>query len=102
MKSCPSFARALDAVLAGDVATHDRIVGEGLAELSGAVNVIVLAKASMASVVANLPPERLKVPILSSPELAVSHAAEVMAGAESGAIFETGFAPAATGLGPCR
>jgi Asp/Glu/hydantoin racemase len=70
---------AFDAVLAGDVATHDRIVGERLADLLGKADVIVLAQASMARVVANLPPEGRKVPILSSPEPAIARAAEVIA-----------------------
>ena len=76
---------AFDAVLAGDVATHDRMVGESLAELSGTVDVIVLAQASMARVVADLPPEERRIPILSSPELAVARAAEVMAAIAGGA-----------------
>jgi Asp/Glu/hydantoin racemase len=70
---------AFGAVLSGDVATHDRMVREALAELCGTVDVVVLAQASMARVVAELPPEDQKVPILSSPELAVARAAEVLA-----------------------
>jgi hypothetical protein len=70
---------AFDAVLAGDVATHDRLVGASLTELSAAVDVVVLAQASMARVVANLPAGDQRIPILSSPELAVAHAAEVIA-----------------------
>jgi Asp/Glu/hydantoin racemase len=70
---------AFDAVLAGDVATHDRLVKEKLAGLSRAVDVVVLAQASMARVVAELPPGDRTVPILSSPELAVTRAAEVIA-----------------------
>jgi Asp/Glu/hydantoin racemase len=75
---------AFEAVLAGDVATHDRLVGARLAELRGAVDVIVLAQASMARLVANLPPEERTVPILSSPELAMERAAEAMAGITRG------------------
>jgi Asp/Glu/hydantoin racemase len=70
---------AFNAVLSGDVVTHDRMVREALVELCGTVDVVVLAQASMARVVAELPPEDQKVPILSSPELAVARAAEVMA-----------------------
>jgi Asp/Glu/hydantoin racemase len=71
---------AFDAVLSGDVATHDRIVGGKLAALARTVDVVVLAQASMARVVSEIPPEDRPVPILASPELAVSRAAEVMAG----------------------
>jgi Asp/Glu/hydantoin racemase len=72
-------AGAFEAVLAGDGATHDRLVREGLAELGGRVDVVVLAQASMARVVADLPPEGRTIPILSSPELAIRRAAEVIA-----------------------
>lgn len=79
---------AFDAVLAGDVATHDQLVGQKLADLSRSVDVVVLAQASMARVVAELPPESRSVPILSSPESALARAAEIMAegrhGDESG------------------
>jgi Asp/Glu/hydantoin racemase len=70
---------AFDAVLAGDVATHDRLVREKLAGLAGTVDVVVLAQASMARVVADLPPQARTVPILSSPEPAVRRAAELIA-----------------------
>jgi Asp/Glu/hydantoin racemase len=93
---------AFEAVLAGDVATHDRIVGARLVELGGTVDVIVLAQASMARVVENLPPADRKIPILSSPELAVARAAEVMAAGPSGHASETGCTPGAAGEGPCR
>ena len=62
---------AFEAVLAGDTATHDRILGDFLGHLVKQVDVVVLAQASMARVVANLPPDPARVPILSSPELAV-------------------------------
>jgi Asp/Glu/hydantoin racemase len=93
---------AFDAVLAGDVATHDRMVGASLLELSGTVDVVVLAQASMARIVANLPPEDRKIPILSSPELAVARAAEVMAAIARGSTFDPGCTPEAVSEGPCR
>ena len=62
---------AFEAVISGDAATHDKIVGAGIRELAELVDVIVLAQASMARVVDNLPAEAKKVPILSSPRLAV-------------------------------
>ena len=75
---------AFEAVLAGDTATHDRLVREGLTRLMGSVDVIVLAQASMARVVAEIPDEEQTIPILSSPELAVRRASEVIAGLEPG------------------
>ena len=78
-------------MLAGDVATHDRLVGARLRELTGSVDVIVLAQASMARVVANLPPEERTIPILSSPELAMARAAEVMAANARGNAFAPGY-----------
>jgi Asp/Glu/hydantoin racemase len=95
-------AGAFDAVLAGDVATHDRLVREGLAELvRAAADVIVLAQASMARVVAELPPEERTIPILSSPELAIARAAEVIAAAAPGGASEPGVGPGTGGVGAC-
>ena len=62
---------AFEAVISGNAATHDKIVGAGIRELAERVDVIVLAQASMARVVDNLAAEAKKVPILSSPRLAV-------------------------------
>jgi Asp/Glu/hydantoin racemase len=62
---------AFEAVSAGDTARHDTLVAAGLAELMDRVDVIVLAQASMARVVDNLPAETRRVPILSSPRLGV-------------------------------
>jgi len=62
---------AFDAVLSGDTATHDRMLTDALTRLVSAVDVVVLAQASMARVVRNLPDGPGRVPILSSPELAV-------------------------------
>jgi len=64
---------AFEAVISGDGATHDKIVGAGLQELTEQVDVIVLAQASMARVVENLPAGTKKIPILSSPRLAIEH-----------------------------
>lgn len=92
---------AFDAVLSGDVATHDRIVREKLTELSGRVDVIVLAQASMARVVAGLPPEERTVPILSSPETAVARAAEVLAAEASRPAGASGTGAVASGRCSC-
>lgn len=69
---------AFEAVISGDTATHDRMVTAGLKELAAQVDVIVLAQASMARVIDQLPAEEKKVPILSSPALAMEHARAVV------------------------
>lgn len=69
---------AFEAVISGDNATHDRIVGAGIRELMQQVEVIVLAQASMARVVDNLPVEDRRIPILSSPRLAVERLATLL------------------------
>ena len=70
---------AFEAVLSGDTQTHDRILKDSLVrDLKGA-DVIVLAQASMARVVKELPEGKLTVAVLSSPELAVQRAKEVLA-----------------------
>jgi len=70
---------AFDAVMAGDGATHDRIVGEGLTEGMKGVDAIVLAQASMARVVASLPEGAVSAPVYSSPELGMERARDVLA-----------------------
>ncbi|WP_221028747.1 aspartate/glutamate racemase family protein [Actomonas aquatica] len=69
---------AFEALMDGDASTHDRIVAEALQELAGAVDVILLAQASMARVVDGLAVEDRRVPILASPRLAVEHLATVL------------------------
>jgi Asp/Glu/hydantoin racemase len=76
---------AFPAVLAGDTETHDRLLRKALLEDLQGVDVIVLAQASMARVVATLEPGALKAPVLSSPELAVQRAREVLLGARAAA-----------------
>jgi hypothetical protein len=58
-------ADAFVAIRSGDGARHDAIIGEALEELTGDVDAIVLAQASMARVVASL--GTLSVPVFSSP-----------------------------------
>jgi len=70
---------AFDAVMAGDGATHDRIVGLGLTEAMKGLDAIVLAQASMARVLATLPEGALSAPVFSSPELGVERARDVLA-----------------------
>lgn len=70
---------AFQAVMAGDGATHDRIVSEGLTEGMKGVDAIVLAQASMARVVASLPEGAVSAPVYASPELGMLHARDVLA-----------------------
>ncbi|MDA8349220.1 MAG: aspartate/glutamate racemase family protein [Pseudomonadota bacterium] len=67
---------AFEAVLCGDTATHDRLVSEALTERMRDVDAIVLAQASMARVVAALPPGAVRAPILSSPDSGVRQVRE--------------------------
>jgi Asp/Glu/hydantoin racemase len=69
---------AFDAVLAGDTATHDRIVSAALLDQMSGVDAVVLAQASMARVVNALPAGVLRMPVLSSPELSVRRAHEIL------------------------
>ena len=68
---------AFDALMSGDGAGHDAMVAAALKELSSKVDVIVLAQASMARVVDTLPDSDKKVPILSSPSIAIEHIASI-------------------------
>ena len=69
---------AFEAVMSGDGARHDQLVGDALRNLSRKSDVIVLAQASMARVVESLKPEEKPVPILSSPRLAIEHLATLV------------------------
>lgn len=72
--SCGAF----DAVLAGDTQTHDQILREALIRDLNDVDLIVLAQASMARIVKELPAGALGAPVLSSPELAVRRVKQVL------------------------
>jgi Asp/Glu/hydantoin racemase len=69
---------AFPAVMAGDAEKHDRLLRKALTEDLKDVDTIVLAQASMARVVASLPAGTLKATVLSSPELAVQRAREIL------------------------
>lgn len=69
---------AFEALMSGDAARHDAMVTTALQELGQRVDVITLAQASMARVVDSLPPEEGRVPILSSPGIAVAYLATVL------------------------
>jgi Asp/Glu/hydantoin racemase len=68
---------AFAALNAGDAATHDRILLEELAKLAPEVDVVVLAQASMAGLIDKVP-AGTPVPVLSSPQLAVSQVKEML------------------------
>ncbi|MGH9352285.1 MAG: aspartate/glutamate racemase family protein [Terriglobia bacterium] len=68
---------AFDAILSGDNHTHHQIVAGSLLDLMRRADVVVLAQASMAGVVGTLQPDPGRVPVLSSPELAVRQAKEL-------------------------
>jgi len=70
---------AFAALSSGDLATHDRLVTGTLVDLMARSDVVILAQASMARVAAAIPAAEQKVPILSSPRLAVEALAGVLA-----------------------
>lgn len=70
---------AFTAIRSGDGARHDKIIREALMDLAADVDVIVLAQASMARVVATLEPGTLSVPVLSSPSSGMARLASVLA-----------------------
>lgn len=63
------MSEAFTALLAGDHATHDRIVSAGLSEALSKADVVILAQASMARVMDGM--EKPAVPVLTSPESGV-------------------------------
>ncbi len=69
---------AYDAMLAGDMETHDRIVRDTLKELMSRNDVVLLAQGSMSPVVDTIPPEEQVVPILSSPRLALERVHDLL------------------------
>jgi Asp/Glu/hydantoin racemase len=69
---------AFDALQAGDRDRHDELVSEGVRRLAAEVDVIVLAQASMARVVESMSDHERAMPILSSPRLGVTRAAELL------------------------
>jgi len=74
----PALAEgAFEAVVAGDTARHDELLLATLTGLMSTVDVVVLAQASMARIAALLPKGE-RTPILSSPELAMLRAKDVL------------------------
>ena len=70
---------AFEAVMAGDGATHDRIVGEALTGRMAGMDAILFAQASMARALAALPEGAVSAPVFTSPELGVERARDVLA-----------------------
>ncbi len=68
---------AFEALMGGNAARHDELVLAVLEQLSAQVDVIALAQASMARVVATIPADRKRVPILASPPLAIERLARI-------------------------
>jgi len=69
---------AFDALMCGNTEKHDELVRRALQELVLETETVVLAQASMARVVAGLPAEEQRVPILTSPPLAVDYLSTVL------------------------
>jgi Asp/Glu/hydantoin racemase len=69
---------ALPALLAGDGAKHDRMVKQAALGLADRVEVVVLAQASMARVLEVIPEDQRKVPLLSSPHLALERVRDML------------------------
>jgi aspartate/glutamate racemase len=63
---------ALPALLAGDPATHDRLVSAAVREVAASSDVVALAQATMARVLAALADDPPSVPVLASPQLALA------------------------------
>ncbi|NND05202.1 MAG: Asp/Glu/hydantoin racemase [Saprospiraceae bacterium] len=69
---------AFEVLMQGRPEEHDAKVAAAMKELSEQVDVILLAQASMARVVDQLAEEDKKVPIITSPELAMQHLAKLL------------------------
>ncbi len=69
---------AFEALMGGDPDQHDRMVAAALRELSEQVDVILLAQASMARVVAGFQPGEIKIPVLGSPPIAIETLANAL------------------------
>ncbi|HVT30222.1 MAG TPA: aspartate/glutamate racemase family protein [Lacipirellulaceae bacterium] len=69
---------AFGALMSGDAAAHDASVARAINELTTQVDVIVLAQASMARIVEKLPQTERRIPILTSPPMAIDYIASVI------------------------
>ncbi|UTF55744.1 aspartate/glutamate racemase family protein [Natronosalvus rutilus] len=68
---------AFEARRAGDLEMHDELVSEAVEDFADDFDVVVLAQASMSHLESSLF-ERTSVPVLSSPDLAMEHIAELV------------------------
>jgi Asp/Glu/hydantoin racemase len=71
---------AFDALRSGDADRHDALVRDGLQELLGWADVVVLAQASMARVIDTLDEDERATPILTSPRLGMERMRDLLAG----------------------
>jgi Asp/Glu/hydantoin racemase len=69
---------ALPALLAGDGATHDRLVAAAVRESADGADVVVLAQATMARALDALADAPLPVPVLASPATALAEVASIL------------------------
>jgi Asp/Glu/hydantoin racemase len=69
---------AYSALFSNDTQKHDQIVAQVLRDLMTRNDVIILAQASMARVAQTIPAEEQRIPILSSPRLAMEHVKTVL------------------------
>ena len=76
---------ALTALLAGDVATHDRLVAAAVRDEARDADVVVLAQASMARVLDALVDDPPGAPVLASPHLALADVRRALASIEPAA-----------------
>jgi len=60
-------------LISGDMETYHKMIAEALLKVMRSCDVILLAQASMTGSIQLIKPEKMKVPILSSPELAVEN-----------------------------
>ena len=72
--------RAFSALLNGKAEEHDHLVRQAVIELSSRVDVVVLAQASMARVLAEIPEDERRIPIFSSPHLALEQVRKLLSG----------------------
>ena len=71
---------AFEALRGGDTDRHDDLVRDGLRDLLGWADVIVLAQASMARVVVTLTADERRTPILASPRLGMERVRALLSG----------------------
>jgi hypothetical protein len=71
-------ADAYAALMSGDIQTHDAILRDTILAEMKKNDILLLAQASMARVLAAIPPADLAVPVFTSPRLAVQRLAEVI------------------------